>query len=158
MTISMIMFFLLKDFARMFIYKIMGSYSQKYSQIDMSGSGYSLLMVFILLYLFITVMIIKKDAFYRKNTMPQEISMLFNFSWLTVILQILATDMALFNRAGEYFYVPMLLLLGNLLEISFDKRNRTIVLAIIAVITLVYYIYNINLREWTIPFRFIWSS
>ncbi len=123
-------------------------YLQKYSDYE-SGSGYTMLIIYILLLLW--VMLINNKEVYEKYCL--DIWMLF----CGCAFQIMSINLALFNRVALYFFVNVIVLLPNLLKYEKNIYWRTCIKCLIYVISAILYLRILQISS-IVPYQFIWNE
>lgn len=117
---------------------------------DMGGDGEMIL----LLYFAISVMIFVCKYNVRHNENTSEIDRLCFFSFFMVVTQSLSLSILIFSRAGEYFAVPMFLMLPNIFK-YYEAFSRKIMIIGIWFFSLILYIYM--LTKTLMPYSFFWQ-
>lgn len=77
---------------------------------------------------------------YRDTIRNKDFSTLFNYAVFALMFQIFALVIGIFNRLANYFYIPLVILLPNVIVV-FEKRQRVLVAMLLLLLSLLSYIF-----------------
>ena len=114
-----------------------------------SGSGRSLLFVYLLVFGYVWFL------FLRSDQINQNQKLLALLAVGSVVCQSLAPIVAVLNRLGTYFSVPMFIMLPNTAN-AFKMKDQRIIIIFIMMISFVFYVYFLSTESGTVPYKFMW--
>lgn len=147
------------------VHIVAGRYSY-YSMEAESGGGRMLFILYLIIFSFIVISIFnfkKVKSLYEIKPRIGKIEsgeerlnrLIVGCGGIMVVTQALATVWPLMNRLGDYFSIPVLLLLPNLIVTRFNSRDKTIICSVVVALSFAFYIFLLNSDPgYTVPFYF----
>lgn len=102
-----------------------------------SGEGYSRLAIFVLLLIF-SLLLKKKNTQYDKQN-----DIMLNISLIAILIQILASNIAIISRVAYYFSMGFIILPVNSIA-KLESKYTKMVISLVTIMTTLLYIYLIN--------------